>query len=166
MAIGITLSFADEAGKEATMQANVVSGATAADAARAAQRLALLVDPITDAKITGISLTLPASLPAGLKTDPVDGARVGVGAKFNWVTSGNHATRFIVPARIESIIIDGTDVVNIADDDVDALIAEVTAGLDIGGALGGTGTVAMHDTRNEDIVSLDEAYETIGGKRR
>lgn len=165
MSIGISVTFKDEANKEASTSFNVPSATTAANAAFAAQAWMLLADAISDGKIVAASMTLPVSLPAGLKADPIDGSRVGVGARFQWNTSGGFLTRFILPARRESIILDETDVVDETDPDVANMIAEMTAGLDLT-TVGGVGTVQPTDTRNEDVASLDEAYETIGGKRR
>lgn len=165
MPIQIQASFVDEAGKSGTTSFNVPTATTAANAALAAQAWALLVDEITDARIVGLSMSLPVSLPAGLKSAPVDGARAGVGALFQFNTSGGHLTKMIIPARKEAIITDDTDVVDTADTDVANFLSEMQAGLDLT-AVSGTGTVSPCDSRNEDIVSLDDAYETIGGKRR
>lgn len=165
MSIGIQISFKDEAGKTASTSLNVPTATTAANAALAAQAAALLIDEITDAQITGMTLSLPVSLPAGLKTAPVDGARVGVGALFSFLTTLGHITKMVIPARVEAIILDETDVVDLDNTDVANFIAEMQAGLDLT-AVSGTGTVSPTDTRNEDINGLDDAYEVIGGKRR
>lgn len=163
--IGISIEFKDEAGKNASTSFNVPSGSTLANASLAGKEAAKLLDAVSDGKITGITMSFPIALPSGLKADPVDGSRVGVGALFSWQTSGGHYTRMNVPARRESLIQDDTDVVDPTDAAVIALVAEFTAGLDLT-AVGGSGTVTPTDTRDEDITALDEAYETIGGKRR
>ena len=165
MAIGISVSFRDEAGKEGSTSFNVPDATSLSNASLAAKAWALLADEVTDAQIIGMSMTFPIALPAGLKSAPVDGARVGVGALFQFRTALNHITKFILPARKEAIILDGSDVVDIANTDVANLLAGMTAGLDLD-AVGGAGTVAPSDTRGEDVASLDDAYETIGGKRR
>jgi len=165
MSINIQVSFADEAGKSGSTSFNVPSATTAANAAFAAQEYAKLADLLSDAKITGLTMSLPVSLPAGLKAAPVDGARIGVGALFQWLTALGNRTKMIIPARKEAIITDDTDVVDVAHVDVANFIAEMTAGLDLT-QVGGAGTVAPTDTRNEDVASLEDAYETIGGKRR
>jgi hypothetical protein len=165
MAIGISVSFRDEAGKEGSTSFNVPDATSLSNAGLAAKAWALLADEISDAQIIGLSITYPVALPAGLKSAPVDGARVGVGALFQFRTALNHITKFILPARKESIILDTTDAVDTSDTDVANLIAAMTAGIDLE-AVSGTGTVAPVDTRGEDVASLEDAYETIGGKRR
>lgn len=166
MAINVQFSFEDEAGKTGGTSINLPAATTAANAALAAQAAAKLIDELTDARISGITLSLPVTLPAGLKSSPVDGSRVGVGALFAFRTALNHITRMIIPARKESIVVDGTDEIDINDaGPVAAFLSEMQAGLDLT-AVSGTGTVSPTDTRDEDITALDDAYETIGGKRR
>lgn len=163
--ISIQVAFKDEAGKVASTSFNVPSGTSLANAGLAAKEAALLMDAITDGQITGLTMSFPVALPAGLKSEPADTSRVGLGALFSWLTSGGHYTRMNIPTRKESIVTDDTDVINQADTAVAAFIAEMTAGLDLTG-VGGTGTVAPTDTRDEDITAVDDAYETVGGKRR
>lgn len=165
MAIGVKLSFKDEAGKTGSTSFNLPSATTLANASLAVQEAIKLIDLITDGQITGATMSFPVVLPAGIKSTPADTSRIGLGALFDFNTSGGHSTKMNIPTRKESIITDGTDVVDVADDDVANFLAEMTAGLDLT-AVGGSGTVSPSDTRGEDITSLDEAYETIGGKRR
>lgn len=164
-AINIQYSFQDEAGKSSSTSINIPSATTAANAAFAAQAAALLIDEMTDAKITGISITLPVTLPAALKDDPIDGARVNAGIRFQWNTAGGYLTACRIPARKEALVLDGTDVVDESATAVANFIAEMTAGLDLT-AVSGTGTVAPSDTRGDDIVSLDEAVESFTSSRR
>ena len=165
MAIGISVSFRDEAGKEGSTSINVPDATSLSDASLAAKAWAKLADAASDGQIIGMSMTFPVALPAGLKSAPVDGSRIGIGALFQFRTALNHITKFILPARKEAIIVDGTDEVDLTNTAVVNLLAGMTAGLDLD-AVGGTGTVAPSDTRGEDVATLDDAYETIGGKRR
>jgi hypothetical protein len=162
--IAIKVEFKDEASKTAHASFNVPSGTTLANAGLAAKRGAQLMDGVSTAQVVGLTMSFAVPLPSGLKADPVDGSRVGTGALFKWLTSGGNDTKFIVPARKESIIVDGDDIVDEGDDDVTALVAEWTAGLDLT-EVGGTGTVTPTDTRDEDIIDLSDGWETHGGKR-
>ena len=161
MPYNISYSFRGEAATDLSKATvNIVGTETHADAVIAAQQLALLIEPMIDGAITGITLSESVELPAGLRSAPLDTARGNAGMKFSFRTDANHPTYVRIPTRKESMIADGTKNVDISvgNTAVTNFLAAMTAGLDISGD-GGTGTTVFTDTRDEPIDTLYSAVE-------
>lgn len=158
----IDYSFRGEAPDDVShTKVNLASSVTVANAIIWAQEFAKILDAITDGALTNISMSLDVSLPAGIRTEPLDGSRASAGAYFGFRTAAGYPTSFRVPTRLEAIVIDGTRLIDVDDDDVIAVIEAVTAGINLTGAtpVAGTGTVGAVDTHADHLAVLKIAKE-------
>jgi len=83
------------------------------------------------------------------------------GALFIFRTSGNHDKRNRFPTFDENLFFAGTREVDVAHAQVAPFITAIQSGVSAGGA-----TVTFVDSRLEDIVSTDDAYESFQSSRR
>lgn len=109
-----------------------------------------ILDALIDGKIEDVSVTLQATLPSGLKTDPVSGNTVHEGALFSWDAAGTTYEYGDYMPSAANADFNGNDV-DMTNTDVTDWIAQMTAS--------GAGTEAT-DRYANDIVSL------IRGRRR
>lgn len=161
MAYNVTYSVRGEAAKDVSkMSVNIIDTETHADAVIAAQQLWVLIEPLIDGALTAITLSESVELPDGYRTTPIDGARTKAGMKFSFRTSENNPTYVRIPTRKETMIVDGSEDVDISVGNtvMTAFLAAMTAGIDLSGD-GGTGTTRFTDTRDELIDHLYSAVE-------
>jgi len=161
MVYSIQYEILDEAGLTSNTQVNIPDTVTVANAQIFAQEMAKYINAISDGAIVGISMAVRVPIPAAVRTTPVDGSRVEVGAYFGFRTDENNPTSLRIPARREAIVVDGSKAIDIEETQVAAFIAAMTDGIDLTAAtpVAGTGTVQPVDKRDEDIVSLRVAKE-------
>lgn len=156
----------EESEKTSNTKVNLSQSITLANAVIFAQELAKLMDAITDGQLVNISISSDVSLPAGLRTAPVDGSRVQAGAYFGFRTANGYPTSMRIPTRLESIVTDGTKVIDIEDGGVvEAFIDAMLDGIDLATALpvAGTGVVAPVDTHADSLSFVTEAKEQFVG---
>lgn len=165
MAFSILYSIRDAKNQSSTMQINVPAGTAFSDVQLFAREFALLLDPCINGVITrvGVSLAVDVST-AGLAISPDNTADVEEGARFQFRTAGGYNTAFRIPTFLESKIATGSKDVNTADTDIAAIIAAMTAGIDLA-PLGGGGTVAPTDPRGDDVAALTFAREAFQNSR-
>jgi hypothetical protein len=124
------------------------------DPVQFAQQLAVYLDAITTGAIVSISLTANITLPA-VQTVPAALSDVQELGVFKFRTENGFIKTVSVPTFDESLTIPGSNDIDLTEleigDFVEAMIQPV--------ALPGNWSVFPIDTRGEDIVSLESAYE-------
>lgn len=151
----IDYTFRGEAAEDVShTKVNLASSVSVSNAIIWAQEYAKLLNAITDGAITNISMSLDVSLPVGIRSAPVDGARASAGAYFGFRTTNGYPTSFRVPTRDEAIVLDGSNLLDDDNLDVIAVIEAVTAGINLTGAtpVAGTGTVGAVDTHADTLA--------------
>lgn len=104
--------------------------------------VAPLVDNISDGVVESAHITVGASLPGGLATDPVAGCEVEKGGLFQLAANGTNYTHSVrVPALTPSKF--SGDAINLVDGDIAAFTAILTNGT----------------TPNASLVSPSNKYE-------
>lgn len=160
----VLYSIKDGKGKVATTELNLPSTVTLTNWTVFAGQMALLINDIITGAITRIGLVASVTLPVGLRATPGANSDVEEGARFQYKTTNGFFTAMRLPTFDEQFVLPGTATVDIADTDVAAYVTAMTGGIDLTG-VGGTGTVAPVDSRNEDIVTLDSAKEQFLSSR-
>jgi len=120
MAITIVFTYKDDKDTKAQMIINV---ADAADYVAAADRLQLLLDPLTGAQLVDCHAVIGIPLADGLKTAAAASSAVEEGGKFIWNVAGGFRTAFQLPAINESVLVAATPFVDRDLPVVGALIA-------------------------------------------
>lgn len=163
MAGQITYSVKDSKGVISHFFINLPTSFSLAQALEAAQDFGVLVDNLMGGYISGIGLCYNVTLPGGIKTTADANTDVEEGARFSFNTSGGFFSKFRIPTFLESLLLSGTKQVDLADEDVDAVVSGILDGVAV--AAGGGATVTFVDTRDEDLVSLNFARESFGKDR-
>ncbi len=148
--------IADADGDTSSMSIKIPLGTlTLAELVEYAEEMAVLIDDCIDGVIQEITIQTSVSLPGGLQASPIAGCEVQKGALLSFVAAGT-PYRFSVrvpaftPAMFVANAVDGTD------DDVIALLAGFTAGLDA------TGTqVQPCDKYENDLTSYLEGVKSF-----
>ena len=165
MAIGILFTIRDGKGEQSTMQVNVPSSTSAADAIIFGQQFAGIIDPLVNGAITRVGIVLDVDISGlGLTPNASLQADVEEGAKFQFRTSQNHFTSFRIPTFLDTLIPGGGNAVDQANGQVAALLTAMEDGIDLSG-VGGSGVISPSDTRNEDIVATTSAKEAFQSSR-
>lgn len=159
----IAYTIQDEKGESSTAFLNIPTSFTIAQAIECAQDVGVLIDAVIGGQLTNIGLCYLVTLPGGIKATPDAGSDVEEGARFQFRTAANHLTRFRLPTFLEDLILAGTNTVDLADTDVDALVDAVVTGNAV--AAGGGTTVTFTDARDEDITAIDAALESFQRSR-
>lgn len=155
----ISYSILDGDGDVDTVAVKVIAAShTIAQVQEAAQDLAALIDPIIDGKITGIAITLEASLPGGLKASPVAGSENQRGALFSFNLDGSPYRYSVrLPAFKESLFAGKS--VDVEDADVDAFVDAMTGGIAVDA--GGGATVEPANPFEFELASLANAVKSF-----
>jgi hypothetical protein len=126
--------------------------------------MAKLIDPLINGRITRIGVGFTISLPGTLGTVSDADSDVEEGAKFQFQTAGGNFTGFRIPTFDEQFILSGTQNVDLAAAGVAALRQALITGINLTG-VGGSGTIAPSDSRDEDITALAFAREMFQSSR-
>jgi len=165
MAVGVLFTFRDGKGETSSTQVNLPSNTSAADAILFGQQMAGLLDALISGAITRVGIVLDVDISAlGLNTTASGTSDVEEGARFQFRTANGFFTSMRIPTILEGIISSGGNSVNQVDVDVAAFLTAMETGIDLAG-VGGTGTVAPVDTRNDDIVTTTSAKESFQSSR-
>jgi hypothetical protein len=165
MAIGILFTFRDGKGETSSTQVNLPSSTSTADAILFGQQMATLLDPMINGAIARVGIVLDVDVSGlGLTASASGISDVEEGARFQFRTSGNHFTSMRVPTFIDTLITAGGNAVDQVNVDVAAFLTAMEGGIDLTG-VGGSGTVAPSDTRDEDIVATTSAKEAFQSSR-
>lgn len=159
MALATSINFViqDEKGAKSTVTVNIPSDTLLADAAEFAGEVAEDIDAAITGQITGISMSYPVAVPGTCKASPVAGSDIEEGALFLWTTAGGFATRFRLPTFDEDLIVAGSRLVDLTDGAIVALVGT----MEDGQTMTSTNDVLPCDYREDDIVSLEAAYESF-----
>ncbi len=123
----LSTKIVDDAGKTRTIPVFLPSGDTLANAQSYMTAYAPLLDAIIDGVIESAEVTIPLTLPGGLKTSAVADSTVRRGAVASFFTSVRYNWSLYVPAFSLAKIAGGA--INPADTDVAAFLAAYTTGL-------------------------------------
>ena len=100
----ISYSILDGKGKTGSLPIRIPAGAlTIAQVQAYAQDLAEFVDNVSSGQITGISVTLSADLPGGLKTSPGEYCDIEEGGLFTFANGTPYVDSPRVPAFLETL---------------------------------------------------------------
>lgn len=169
MAFSAIITVQDNKGKFSTIEIGLTPTITSVTTLiNAAQALALLIDPLIKGRITkvGVGVAVNISSLIGLNQDPATiDSDVEEGARFQFLTDTGFYTGFRLPTFDEQFIVPGTDVVDVADPLVAALITAVVDTLQLAPA-GGTGNTTIVDKRDASISALSSARESFQASRR
>lgn len=159
-------SIKDEKGKRSTTEVNLPESTAFADVVLFAGAMAQIIEPLISGSIerVGIAFILALSSITGLKATPAANSDIEEGARFGFKTLGNFTTALRIPTFREDFVTVGTREVDTTDADVAAFVTAMRTGINLTG-LGGSGTVAPVDKREEDIVTLDSAKEQFVSSR-
>lgn len=124
--------------------------------------MAELFQAVMTGRISGITIGLPVDIPPGAVSDTSSpGSDLQEGAKFIFETSAGPGTSFRVPTFNESLMVPGTDDVDVSLPSVAAMIAAMEDGL----TLLDTSTAEPVGPREEEIITLRSAYESFSKYR-
>jgi len=112
----LSVKFHAALGSDKTHIIPFANGTTLADISTFATAYAPIVEAVTEAQVTQLSVSLPIALPAGLKGAAGAGVRSNDGARFSFDTPGRYNFGLWVPAM---------KIANFADEDV--ILANVVA---------------------------------------
>jgi hypothetical protein len=112
----LSVKFHAALGPDKTHIIPFANGTTLASITSYAQAYAPIVEAVTEAQVTQLTVTLPIALPGGLKGAPGAGIRSNDGARFSFDTPGRYNFGLWVPAF---------KIANLADEDV--ILANVVA---------------------------------------
>lgn len=164
MGFSIIYSIKDAKGAVSSTEINVPASVAFADIALFAAAMATLINPLITGVITRIGVAFTLALPAGLRATATAGSDVEEGARFQWRTANGFFAGNRIPTLDESKVVAGTRVIDLADSDVAAFVTAMTSGIDTT-AVGGSGTVAPSDSREEDLIALESAVEQFLSSR-
>lgn len=161
MTIGVNFSVIDGKGARSSVQVNLPDGLNLVQVQDFVDDFAPILDAITDGAITGVSVSIAATLPGGLASTPGANSDVEEGARFIFSTENGYSTAVRVPTFPESKISSGSQAVNLADTAVDAFVDAMVAGVTVT-----AGTAEPSDYRGDDIVGVTSAVESFQRSRR
>lgn len=151
----------DEKGDKSTVAINLPDDLTLAQVVEFSDEFAPILDAVTGCVIRSVSLSSGIALPAGLAGAATDGSRVEAGARFIFETENGYTTAVRIPGIPESMIVDGSRLVDQANASVIAFINAMEAGIAVTG-----GTAEPSDYREDDIVDTLSAVESFQRSRR
>lgn len=160
LAPSITLNFIDQKGKTSSTEMHIPTGFSFAQMVEFAQAAAQLYADLSIGQITSVSLNVPLSLVgATIKAVAAAASDINQKAQFVWNTAVTGFRKlFRLPAFKETLIVAGSDQVNI----VNADVASFISGFEDGYAVTG-GTVEPCDGRLNDIDTLLSNREFFRG---
>lgn len=155
----ISYSLLDDDGDVDTFAMKVIASThTIAQIQEAAQDFALLLDEVTGAQITGIAVTLEASLPGGLKSSPVATIENQKGATLSFTLDGSSYRDSLRIPAVKVGLFAGKNL-NTSDTDVTALITAITDGITV--TAGGGATVEPANRFEYEYSALASAVKSF-----
>lgn len=156
MALAILYSIQDAKGQTSTMEINIPTATTLANATTFAQAMAGLLNAVTTGAITRIGVVLSVALPGGIRTGALTNSDVEEGARFQFRTALGNLTATRVPTFLETLIASNSRAVDLEDTDVAAFVTAMEDGI---------GGVTPTDKRGEDVAALTSAREQFQSSR-
>jgi len=149
-------SYLDQAGKRATSTMYFTTGLTLAQITEGLSAMALLIDGVVGALITGINALIPVDI-SGLTSNTTgvtsDVEEVG---EFIGVTAAGRKTLFNVPGIKDNLSVAGSDDLDLTDTDIAAFITALEDGIATGG-----GTIIPTDVGGDDLTEITTARERV-----
>ncbi len=161
LAISVNVTIKDAKGHKSTVSVNLPSTLTALiDIKETATEFARLLSQVIGGTITAVGICLNAPLPGTLGVGSGD-ADVEEGAIFIYGTDGGFKTKHRIPTFLESMFLAGSRLVDLTDTDVINLVDFMEDGFTTTSPL----LVEPSDTRDDDVLALDTAYELFLSSR-
>lgn len=158
----VNFTILDEKGAKSQVTVYVPDSTDTADLIEFAEEMAALLDAMIGGQIVNIGACLSVAVPAGVKSDPVEGSDVEEGARFIFESAGGYSTAVRVPTFLEEKIATASKLVNQADGAVAAFIAAMTDGL----TMTSTNDVEPTDYRAADVTGIRSAVESFQRSRK
>jgi len=157
MAVSVLFTIRDEKGARSLVEIYLPSATTIA----LAQDFVTAVAPLLEALITGaierVGICVSGTLPGGLRASPLANSDVEEGARFIFTSAGGYTTSVRIPTFDDTLILEGTNIVDSDAGAVTSFVAGMTAGL---------ATVQPTDYRSADITALKSAREDFQRSRK
>ena len=156
LAFSIRLDFVDNKGSTSFTKIRVPTTFALSDYIEFGEAAAQLVAKVCTARVTAVSLTVSVDLAGlGLKTSAASVAKVGRKLFFKFATAvTGFIGRTLFPTLKESLVVAGSDNIDMTDTDVAALASAFEDGIVVTG-----GTVTYTNDRGHDITNTDVAKE-------
>lgn len=154
LSVGITFSFVDDKNKTSTTKLHIPTGLTIAQITTFASTSGQVLADFSNCRVTRVSpcigidlseLSLPS---AGATSDWWEKAI------FTMRTAFNTVAKVLVPTFRDTMIVDGSDSVDVTDPDVAAFITALEDGIVTTG-----GTIAPVDLRDNDVSEVTASKE-------
>ena len=129
--VSVTLGIQDSAGVPKTVLTRLPSATTLAQAQGFVTSYAALVDTIVGGVVTYAEVTLPLTLPGGIKSTPDVSSTVHRGGLFGYDNPSPFKWSQYLPSLVPSLFTG--ELVNIGDDDVAAYITAMEDGVTVSG---------------------------------
>lgn len=162
VAINLTVRDGKTPANESTVTLYTTDGYTLPQLVAAVIVIAPLVKNLITGGISSATLAVDVDLSGivGIGAPDPD-SDTEEGALFIWETDLAHDKRNRIPTFDEALLVSGTREVDTSDLNVIAFNNAIIAGVTAGGA-----TITFVDSREEDIVSLQDAYESFQSSRK
>lgn len=150
------ISYIDQTGKRSTSTHYFTTGLTLAQISEGLVALALLVDSVIGALVTGVNAIIPVDISA------VTGNTTGVTSDVEevgeiiGVTGQNRKVLFNLPGVKDNLSVVGSDDLDLTDTDIAALITMLEDGIAVTG-----GTIIPCDIAENDITEVITARERV-----
>lgn len=152
---GITYTFVDDSGEEATSTVSVPTGFSIAQYVEFARAMADLVDNIVSGLVSRAELTVEVDISSITSNVAGTGADVQEISSFQFATAVGRPVNVNVPGTIEeNYVIPNSDEIDQSNANIAAFITAMETGIAVT-----AGTIAPCDNDSEDIVSTVYARE-------
>ena len=151
LVIEIFVNFLDDSGDATTRSWYVDSGTAIPDVVLLVPALVTVILPLIAGEVTGAGFTLNVDVSGlgGAAAQVVsDIEEIG---RFAYRTVNGFIKRMSIPTFDESLVVGGTDNIDLTDAGVQAFNTAMTDGIDLAGA-GGSGVIQFTDHRAEDLT--------------
>lgn len=111
----------------------------------------LSMHDLTDCEIIGAHLSIPLTLPVGLRAAPLAGSDVEEKLTMSFATADPFYSSMSIPGYNESANLPGSAKVDIANEDVDQLIATVVGG-------------GFTNNQGADLVEFVDGYQSFNNR--
>lgn len=153
----LSVNFRDAKGARSSTQFNIDQGADSLAANATAASMVSKIAPLIGGGIESAHLLVPVT-GATYTNLPTATSDVEEGARFIMRTVGGYSTQARIPTFLESKMVSGSNIVNVADPDVAAFLLLWTVGL--------PANSTFVDSRNDAVESLASAREAFQRSRR
>jgi len=164
MPIYLTFTVQDEKGDQSVIEIPVPEVTPLTDIPYLLQAYADLLDPIVQGGLVQAAARVISTV-TGWDSLAAAGSDVQEKASFAIRTAGGYIKRLSIPTILESIFSAGSPDVDLGHTDVAALVTAFEDGIDLSGA-GGSGVIEPCDSRDDDLVNVEQAHEDWGRRRR